>query len=234
MLPVGSMSLFIAAGNQVEVRSGTIDTLEDLRRDLSALLENDPRLQSVADLAGDLPLRRSPPGFASLASIIVSQQVSKASADAIFGRLSALDVVHDPALFIVHDPERLLGAGLSRPKLKTLLAAASACAEGQLDLHHMCRLPAEEAILSLTAISGIGPWTAEVYLLFAAGHPDIFPAGDIALQNAWQMIFETENRPSAKELAALTTEWSPWRGTAARLLWAYYGVMKGMKDKSPA
>ena len=86
---------------------------------------------------------------------------------------------------------------------------------------------------TVTAISGIGPWTAEVYLLFAAGHPDIFPSGDIALQNAWQMIFVTEKRPAAKELAILSSDWSPWRGTAARLLWAYYGATKGMKDKSP-
>lgn len=217
----------------MEVQSRTIDTLDDLQCDLSALLDSDPRLCSVAVLAGDLPLRRSQPGFASLASIIVSQQVSKASADAIFGRLAALNVLHEPAAFLEHEPERLLGAGLSRPKLKTLLACASACSEGQLDLHHLCRLPAEEAIQSLTAISGIGPWTAEVYLLFAAGHPDIFPSGDIALQNAWQMIFATQTRPSAKELAALASQWSPWRGTAARLLWAYYGVTKGMKDKSP-
>jgi DNA-3-methyladenine glycosylase II len=217
----------------LEVTTRTIDTLDDLRRDLAALVEADRRLVPVAELAGDLPLRRSAPGFASLASIIVSQQVSKASADAIFRRLEALELLHDPALFAGEDPERLLSAGLSRPKLKTLNAAACACAEGQLDLHQMCRLPAAEAMESLTAISGIGPWTAEVYLLFAAGHPDIFPSGDIALQNAWQMIFGTQSRPSAKELAALTLDWSPWRGTAARLLWAYYGAVKGIKDKSP-
>lgn len=211
----------------------TIDTLADLERALAALVSADPRLVPVAARAGTLPLRRSPPGFASLASIIVSQQVSKASADAIFGRLASLQVLHDPCKFLAHDPEPLLAAGLSRPKLKTLIAAASACAEGQLDLLHLCGLPADKAIASLTGISGIGPWTAEVYLLFAAGHPDIFPAGDIALQNAWQMIFATNTRPSAKELAVLTQVWSPWRGTAARLLWAYYGAMKGMKDKSP-
>jgi DNA-3-methyladenine glycosylase II len=211
----------------------TIDTLDDLRRDLAALLDLDPRLRPVAAKAGDLPLRRSPPGFASLASIIVSQQVSKASADAIFRRLQAFDLLHDPALFAAEDPDRLLGAGLSRPKLKTLMAAATACRDSRLDLHHMCHLPAPEAMEALTAISGIGPWTAEVYLLFAAGHPDIFPAGDIALQNAWQMIFATGERPAARELANLATAWSPWRGTAARLLWAYYGAVKGKQDKSP-
>ena len=130
------------------------------------------------------------------------------------------------------DPERLLGAGLSRPKLKTLLAAAQPVRKA-LDLHGLCHLPAEQAIATLTVISGIGPWTAEVYLLFAAGHPDIFPSGDIALQNAWQMIFGTDARPSAKELAVLAQIWSPWRGTAARLLWAYYGVKRGLNGKTP-
>ncbi|MGB8816959.1 MAG: DNA-3-methyladenine glycosylase 2 family protein [Rhizobiaceae bacterium] len=211
----------------------TIDTLEDLQCDLSALLELDPCLRPAAEVAGGLPLRRTEPGFASLSSIIVSQQVSKASADAIFRRLEALDVLHDAALFALQEPERLLGAGLSRPKLKTLLAAAHACSNGGLDLHGLCHLPADQAIATLTAISGIGPWTAEVYLLFAAGHPDIFPSGDIALQNAWQMIFGTPTRPTAKELAASAQIWSPWRGTAARLLWAYYGVKRGLNGKTP-
>lgn len=217
----------------VEVMQGTIDTLDDLERDLAALLQSDPRLKPVAEIAGPLPLRRSPPGFASLVSIIVSQQVSKASADAIFRRLEALNVLHDPAAVLGLSSDRLLEAGLSRPKLKTILAVCEACADGRLDLQHLCRLPAQEAMASLTAISGIGPWTAEVYLLFCAGHPDVFPAGDIALQNAWQMIFGGQTRPAARELAVLAQAWSPWRGTAARLLWAFYGAQKGRQNKSP-
>lgn len=217
----------------VEVMQGTLDTLDDLEHALGALVNFEPRLKPVAEITGPLPLRRSPPGFASLASIIVSQQVSKASADAIVRRLEALGVMRDPLVLLDSSPERLLAAGLSRPKLKTILSVAEACANGRLDLQHLCRLPAREAITSLTGISGIGPWTAEVYLLFCAGHPDIFPAGDIALQNAWQMIFGGETRPAAKELADLAQVWSPWRGTAARLLWAYYGVQKGHRNKSP-
>ena len=94
-------------------------------------------------------------------------------------------------------------------------------------------MPAEDAIATLSKTPGIGPWTAEVYLLFAAGHPDIFPGGDIALQNAFQMIFDLPDRPTAKKLAELTQAWSPHRGAASRLLWAYYGVMRGMGGKTP-
>lgn len=210
-----------------------IETLDDLAVELDGLLQIDPRLAKAVSVAGELPLRRTAPGFASLANIIVSQQVSKASADAIFARLSAQNVLHDTGLFLRSDPGELLGAGLSRPKLKTLLLAAAACEEGSLDLHGLCQLPAELAIGELTQIPGIGPWTAEVYLLFAAGHRDIFPGGDIALQNAFQMIFELPERPSAKKLAEAAQLWSPYRGTASRLLWAYYGVRRGLGGKSP-
>lgn len=211
----------------------TIETLDDLALELDGLLRLDPRLADAARVAGPLPLRRTAPGFASLANIIVSQQVSKASADAIFGRLSAQEVLHETGLFLRSDPVALLGCGLSRPKLKTLLLVAAACEDGSLDLHHLCGLPADDAIATLSKTPGIGPWTAEVYLLFAAGHPDIFPGGDIALQNAFQMIFGLPDRPTAKKLAELTQAWSPHRGTASRLLWAYYGVVRGMGGKTP-
>ena len=211
----------------------TIDTLDHLAEELDELLRLDPRLAEPAKIAGQLPLRRTAPGFASLANIIVSQQVSKASADAIFARLTALEVLHDTVVFLRREPSALLGCGLSRPKLKTLLLVAAACEDGSLDLHGLCGLPAEEAIAVLSRTPGIGPWTAEVYLLFAAGHPDIFPGGDIALQNAYQMIFDLPERPTAKTLAGLTQDWSPHRGAASRLLWAYYGVRKGLSGKVP-
>ena len=211
----------------------TIETLDDLAVEMDGLLRLDPRLSEAVTVAGQLPLRRTAPGFASLANIIVSQQVSKASADAIFGRLAALDVLHDTAHFLRSDPAILLGAGLSRPKLRTLLLTAAACEDNSLDLHGLCSLPAEEAIAGMTLVPGIGPWTAEVYLLFAAGHPDVFPGGDIALQNAFQMIFDLAERPSAKKLSEAALTWSPHRGAASRLLWAYYGVKRGLAGKTP-
>jgi DNA-3-methyladenine glycosylase II len=211
----------------------TIETPDDIDWHLMCLLRLDARLLPVADLAGPVPLRRSNPGFESLASIIVSQQVSKASADAITARLKAIGVLETPSAFQSLDDLSLLGAGLSRPKLRTLRYVADAAESGALDLHALCSMNAETAMATMTAISGIGPWTAEVYLLFCAGHPDIFPSGDIALQNAMQTILSLPERPSAKQASMIAKDWSPHRGTAARLLWAYYGATRGGVLKSP-
>ena len=158
-----------------------IDTLSDIEAGLEALVLADIRLADIRSRSHAVPLRRSEPGFESLASIIVAQQVSTASAAAIWARLKqAIDPL-TPETYIAGGEEAWRFAGLSRPKQRTLFALSEALAEGAIDLHGLCDLPAEEAIAALTAIKGIGPWTAEVYLLFAAGHPDVFPAGDEAL-----------------------------------------------------
>ncbi|WP_054313639.1 DNA-3-methyladenine glycosylase [Mesorhizobium sp. 1M-11] len=208
-----------------------ITSLNDIAMGLDALCGIDPRLETVRAFAGEVPLRLSEPGFASLASIIVSQQVSRASADAIFGRLTKL---LDPLT-----AEAILGAGedvfreagLSRPKQRGLLAVSGAVMDG-LDLHHLCSLEAGEAIARLTAVPGIGPWTAECYLLFAAGHPDVFPARDVALQSAVGHALSIDPRPPEKKLIALAESWTPWRGVAARLFWSYYRELKG-RDAAP-
>ena len=122
-------------------------------------------------------------------------------------------------------------AGLSRPKQKTLRAVAQAVADG-LDLDHLCTLDAADAMARMVAVSGIGPWTAEVYLLFAAGHPDIFPARDVALQTAVGHALGMEVRPGEKALIAIAESWRPWRGVASRLFWAYYRTIKG-RDAVP-
>ena len=210
-----------------------IETDGDIARELKALIALDERLESVLAVAGQVPLRRSAPGFRSMASIIVSQQVSKASAEAITSRLDMIGSLKSAEDFRRQGDETLLGAGLSRPKLKTLRVLSEAVTAGDVDLEHMCSLPAEQAMAALTALSGIGPWTAEVYLLFAAGHPDIFPGGDIALQNALRDVFALGERPSAKAAAAFAQIWAPHRGTAARLLWAWYGAAKNGAPWTP-
>ena len=211
-----------------------IETEADIARELAALLALDERLQSVLDVAGHVPLRRSPPGFRSMASIIVSQQVSRASAEAITMRLDVVGALNTAGDFRHHGDDTLLAAGLSRPKLKTLRSLSEAVLSGQVNLDHLCNLPADEAMSVLTSLSGIGPWTVEVYLLFAADHPDIFPGGDIALQNALRDVFALGERPSTKAASAFAAIWSPHRGTAARLLWAWYGATKGGELLSPA
>jgi DNA-3-methyladenine glycosylase II len=209
-----------------------IETIEHVYRGLDALCAADPRLLAVRKMAGEVPLRLSEPGFRSLASIIVSQQVSRASAAAIFGRLTRLVDPLDAEGVLAAGEEIFREAGLSRPKQRTLLAVAAAVAHDGLDLDHLCRLDPADAIKSLTAVHGVGAWTAEVYLLFAAGHPDIFPARDVALQTAVGHALAIDPRPGEKTLIDLAERWSPWRGVAARLFWAYYRETRG-RDAAP-
>jgi DNA-3-methyladenine glycosylase II len=204
---------------------------DDISEGLEALCRIDPRLAAIRGLAGEVPLRRSAPGFHSLASIIVSQQVSTASARAIFGRFTRLVDPLTPDQLLAAGEGVFREAGLSRPKQKALLAIARAVRDG-LDLDDLCRLDPQDAMARLVAVSGIGPWTAEVYLLFAAGHPDIFPARDVALQTAVGHALGMQVRPGEKALVAIAESWRPWRGVASRLFWAYYRTIKG-RDAVP-
>jgi DNA-3-methyladenine glycosylase II len=210
-----------------------ISTLEDVADGLDALCRLDPRLVPVREKAGDVPLRLTAPGFASLVSIVVSQQVSRASADAILGRLTRLAVPLLPGTLLAADDALFREAGLSRPKQQALLAVSQAVADG-LDLGGLCDLDAEEAIAELVAVKGIGRWTAEVYLLSAAGHPDIFPARDVALQTAVGHALGISPRPAEKMLAQIAESWAPHRGVASRLLWAYYRVISGREGAPPS
>lgn len=199
----------------------------DIAAHLTALLVKVPRLAPIAEMAGPLPLRRSPSGLPSLVRIICGQQVSTSAAASIFHRVeTGLGAITHQAL-LAAEFDGLRALGLSTPKCKTLLGLAEAMAEGQIDLHQLCTLPADVAMAKMVALKGIGPWTAEVYLLFAAGHPDIFPSGDLALQNAVHHGLRKRAPVDAKALAKLAQKWSPHRGVAARLFWAYYAVIKG-------
>ena len=210
-----------------------IATPDDIAEGLDALVALDPRLEGVRARCGPVPLRRSEPGFHSLASIMMSQQISRASADAIFARLTALLDPLTPQAVLCAGDETFRLAGLSRPKQRGLRAMAAAVTAG-LDLDGVCLLEADEAMAALTAVSGIGPWTAQCYLLFAAGHPDVFPAGDVALQSAAAHALGLAPRPGAKQLAAIAESWRPWGGVASRLLWAYYRQISGRDAAPPA
>ena len=204
-----------------------IDTSDDIKVALADLCAADVRIADVYRVAGEPPLRRSPPGFESLASIVISQQVSKASASAIWDRfIHYIDPV-TPVNYLAQGEDAWRLSGLSRAKQQTLSHVSRALINGGLDLHALCEEPADEAISAMTAIKGIGPWTAEVYLLFCAGHPDVFPAGDVALQAAVGEALGHNERPDAKKLRVIAESWAPWRGVAARLFWAYYAVMRG-------
>jgi len=201
-----------------------IETADDIAAGLAALARADPGLKSMIDRAGPVPLRRRPAGYRALAEIVLSQMVSKASADALWRKLETASGGVSPKSVLALDPALARAAGLSGAKDATLRRLAAAVVGGQLDLDGLCRVPSPDAVSAMTAIKGIGPWTAEVYLLFCAGHPDVFPAGDVALQNAAAHGLALNGRPSARALAGIAQGWAPWRGVAARLLWAYYAT----------
>jgi len=210
-----------------------LHTDADLHKSLKRLVKADPRLAPVLEKAGRPNLRRRPAGFPGLCAIVVSQQLSTSSARAIWGRLqAAFDPFHHDEVRRARAP-KLARLGLSRPKIKTLKAISAAVSKGAIDLDALARMEADDAHKALVALHGIGPWTADIYLLFCLGHADAFPAGDLALQEAARNAFGLKTRPDAKKLVALAEAWRPWRGVAAHLLWAYYAAVK-RRDPVPA
>ena len=159
----------------------------------------------------------------------MSQQVSTASAAAIFGRLQAQIVPLEAAVVARATEEDLRACGLSNAKIRALRAVAQAIAEDGLDLRGLGSLDPEDAHKALVKVKGIGPWTADIFLLFCLGHPDAFPAGDLALREAAKLALNLKRRPDAARLERIAERWRPVRGVAARMLWAYY---RGVKARS--
>jgi len=209
-----------------------IRTEAELDAAIAALVRLDARFAQALAVAGRPALRKRPDGYAGLASIVVSQQLSTASARAIWGRLSAALDPLDPAAVRRARPAKLARVGLSAAKIRTLKAIARAVDDGELDLPGLIHRPADAAHTALTAIHGIGPWTADIYLLFCLGHADAWPAGDLALQEGARLLLALKARPSVKEMIALSEPWRPWRGAAAYLLWAYYRALR-QRDGAP-
>ncbi len=197
------------------------------------LLATDPRLAPIAAKASEIPLRLEAPGFEGLVRIIIAQQVSRASAQAITTRFLKHVSPVSPERYLEVGEDVWRQIGLSRPKQKTMRELSGTLVDGRLDLDEICRIEAGDAVAKLTSVHGIGPWTAEVYLLFCAGHQDIFPDGDLALQVAVQEGLGMESRPDNKALRIIAKDWSPWRGVAARLFWAYYAYLKQGKSALP-
>ncbi|WP_081853036.1 DNA-3-methyladenine glycosylase [Bosea sp. 117] len=191
------------------------------------LIAVDPRLALLVEVAGRPVLRRRAAGFSGLAAMIVAQQVSAASARAIFARLeTALEGTITPHAVLAAGPEGLRAAGLSTPKIRYLLDIAGRIEAGIIDLDAIAALPSDTAREHLVALPGIGAWTADVYLLFALGRADAFPEGDLALQVAASEALGLERRCHALGLKAIAEDWRPWRGVAAQLLWAFYSARR--------
>ena len=204
-----------------------IDSEDALQQAIIALVAQDhAHLAPVLNVTGLPPLRRRAPGFEGLVWIIISQQVSVASANAIMARVQTAFETLNPQEILAANDIKLRSCGLSAPKIRTLLALSEAVTCGGLDLAAMADLPPEAAHKALVAVKGIGPWTADIFLLFCLGHPDAWPVGDLALQEAVRLILALENRPNAREMEHLAEGWRPYRAVAARLFWAFYKVKK--------
>lgn len=203
-----------------------LETDAALKRGVDALSRADPVMARLVAEGASPRLRKRPPGFESLAWIVVGQQVSTVSAAAIWSRVQPLLAPGTPERLLALPDETLRAAGLSAGKIRTLRAAAAAAAGGTLPLDCLDSLPADEAHRLLVGVTGIGPWTADIYLLFCLGHPDAFPSGDLAVQEAARMAYGLDARPGPKALVRLAERWRPWRGVAAKVLWAHYRIAR--------
>lgn len=205
-----------------------IASADDIAQAVQALGLAEPRFAAIAAATGLPSLRRSAGGLAGLLRIVVDQQISLAAGAAIWARLEALLAPFEPDQMLAAGDEALRACGLSGGKIRTLRAIAAAAADGSLDFQRLESLSDEEAGAMLTAVHGIGPWTADIYLLACLGRGDVFPAGDLALQAAAAMAFDLPVRPKAAELKQMGEPWRPWRAVAARLLWAHYRHFNGL------
>ena len=198
-----------------------IHSLDCVAEGAAWLALREPAFARALPMVGDLPLRREADGFAALLRAIVGQQVSVASARAIWDRLAAAGLTEATAMAAATDSD-LRAVGLSRQKARYGRELAGA----GIDFEGLRVLPDAEVVRLLVAVPGIGVWTAEIYAMFALGRADVFAPGDLALQEAARLLFGLEKRPTDKELRVMSQAWSPWRSVAARILWAYYHVAK--------
>jgi DNA-3-methyladenine glycosylase II len=194
----------------------------NLSLNIEHLVKLEPRFALLAANHVPVPLSPIAPGFAALVQIIIAQQISGKAADSLWRRLNATIATVTPESFLAAGPDEWQKAGLTRPRQKTIIHCAEAILAGSLNLENLAFAHADDAINSLTKIWGIGPWTAEVYMMMVAGHPDIFPARDLALQIGLQDLLALQARPDERLAKSISAAWSPCRSIAARLIWADY------------
>ncbi|MDF0594487.1 DNA-3-methyladenine glycosylase family protein [Psychromarinibacter halotolerans] len=198
-----------------------IETPDCVAEGAEYLARIEPRFAAALEQTGPLPLRRKKDGFEPLLSAIVSQQVSVAAANAIWRRLRDAKLTGPRKILWATDDE-LRACGLSRQKIRY----ARALAEARINFKDLRGVPDEDVVTRLVEVPGVGRWTAEIYAMFSLGRADVFAPADLALQESARILFETDARPTEKQLRQMAEPWAPWRAVAARLLWAYYHVAK--------
>lgn len=202
-----------------------IDVFSDVSAAARVLSRKDAALRRAAKAIGRPHIRRRDGGFPGLFRIIVEQQVSVPSAQAIWKRcLDNVDCA-SPAGVASLGGDGLKRLGLSTPKARYVMALADAALTGAVDFEALARLDDDEAMDALIALKGVGPWTASIYLLFCEGRVDIWPPNDVALKGAYNAAANADL--AQKALDALAAGWSPWRGVAAHILWTYYAQLRG-------
>ena len=195
---------------------------DDLTEGAAHLAAVCPVWARVLPEIGAMPLRRRQDGFGAILDAVISQQLSVASANAIARKLAEAGL-DQPGAILAADDAALRACGLSAPKIRYLRGIAAA----GIDWDGLRAQPDDQVIATLTALPGIGRWTAEIYLMFALGRADAFAPDDLALQEAARIMYGLSERPKGRALAVLAEPWQPWRSVAARGLWAYYRIAKG-------
>jgi DNA-3-methyladenine glycosylase II len=202
---------------------------------IAGLLAADIRLHPVAKRVGALPFKaRRTEGFEALVSIVVSQQLSVAAADTIFGRVKDRVVPFGPEQVLAAEAETLRACGLSAPKQKHMKTIAQAIIDGSLDLKRVRAMHDDDARAHLTAVKGIGPWTADIYLMSSLGRADIWPVADVGLQAAIHRALGLRKRPNEKQMEKLSKDWRPWRTVVARMLWIHEDGIRREKKLAEA
>jgi len=206
--------------------TGTTPDREAIRQARKHLAQADPALAPIDAATPEFEWRLRPGGFAGLVKFIVEQQVSVAAAASIWRRFEAgMGEVH-PARVLEFDDEGLKAFGLSRPKARYAIEIARAHVNGHIDFDGLHLLADDEAVGVLMSIKGVGRWTAETYMMFCHGRLDVFPGGDVALQEAMRWADGAQIRPNEKQAYARSEAWRPYRGVAAHLLWRCYGGVR--------
>ena len=199
--------------------------IEALQAGLYALAERDGAIAAAVAEAGPPAFEIRPAGFPTLMRAIVAQQVSAASARAIFARLEEAVQPLTPERLCALGEDTVRACGFSRPKIKYAFALAEHVIDGRLPLDRLDGMTDAEIMAALTSVPGIGPWSAEVYMIFAMGRTDVWPAADLALQEAQKRLYGLEERPKPKHSRELAETWAPYRSVAAVTLWHYYRTM---------
>ncbi len=222
----------MATGNRRESppisKPATIVTAADVARGVEFLIGIEPRFEAVVATHGAPSARRAENNLASLLQVIVEQLISLQASDAIWRRIKSSLHPLSPDTILAMDHDGLRKLGLTNAKTRSFQAIASAAHRGELNFDSLAEMPDPDVLKKLTSFPGIGPWTADIYLLSALGRADAFPAGDLALQISAQNLFALDERPTSRAFLAMAEIWRPWRSVAARLLWSHYRGLKGL------